>query len=815
MSSASDGEPRSEDPRLSDARRGRGRGRRGRLWRRHDDELPVVGGFEPDEVEALLRLGSTTEASDRRPEDAVAEDPAEPRSSDRTDSISSRVGGRSGHAPTRPADADDVNWGALVTPGEDDRPPVPEPADLGPETSDAADEWARLIDRSAGRSAEAPDEPAAEEARRQTTAADQARGGSDEDRAEAPTDAPALVPDEDPAADEIEAATEQATPEREPDGPERHRSEESAEERVIADAVEGGFAAPFPALQPKGLGRLRRRATGAGSLPKLHPRSGPEFVDAPMLEEPIPDLDRPTEVPKRPADVLAHSRTEDEPLPDAEVVAALAARTRRDAELAAAEQAAERIAAEEAAQRASEARAAAEERAREMAEAAAVSAAEHAELARRLQAELVEIQQQALEQARARVAAEAAAAAQAHARAEAEARAAELVEQVAEIRARTLLDDEEAASAGPDPAAATAGSTPFAVIPAADELTVDEPEGADAGPLPSVTSEAPQSLVERWRAGATTPSTAEETDEVDEVVSEVDEVDDAGDARSLADAEPAPAEAPSLLDQWRGTATSDEPATDPEAVDDHSDAPSGVPIDQPAAADVHPLHDEPDRIAAPEPEDILDPEPVAGPEPAVGPELVEPEPETVGPASVEPEPDPVEPEPETVEPLAAPVTARAADVAPTNGSPAAVKRIPFHARRGNGSLPWIATLVALACAFVVGRMAYRGTLWDDVPLSATLTVVTTILLGFALKAGNSARSVHLDESGILKVTVGDMNSRFDLTSPNTRIEQTGAPGQRNWRVSILRRSMSPVTIDSRMVDPHTFMEALRQWRPDL
>ena len=54
-----------------------------------------------------------------------------------------------------------------------------------------------------------------------------------------------------------------------------------------------------------------------------------------------------------------------------------------------------------------------------------------------------------------------------------------------------------------------------------------------------------------------------------------------------------------------------------------------------------------------------------------------------------------------------------------------------------------------------------------------------------------------------------------ITSPNTKIEQTGAPGQRNWRVLILRRSMSPVAIDNRMVDAHTFLEALRQWRPDL
>lgn len=68
---------------------------------------------------------------------------------------------------------------------------------------------------------------------------------------------------------------------------------------------------------------------------------------------------------------------------------------------------------------------------------------------------------------------------------------------------------------------------------------------------------------------------------------------------------------------------------------------------------------------------------------------------------------------------------------------------------------------------------------------------------------------------MLKVSVGDFSSQFDLTSPNTKIEQTGTPGSRNWRVNILRRSMSPVAIDNRMVDANTFLEALRQWRPDL
>ena len=145
----------------------------------------------------------------------------------------------------------------------------------------------------------------------------------------------------------------------------------------------------------------------------------------------------------------------------------------------------------------------------------------------------------------------------------------------------------------------------------------------------------------------------------------------------------------------------------------------------------------------------------------------------------------------------------------------AAKKLPFHSKRGSGSLAPIAILIALGCAAVVGRMALMGTLRDDIELSVAMSVAVALLLGYALRASNSSRSVHLDEDGILKVTVGDTNSRFDLTSPNTKIEQTGAPGQRNWRVLILRRSMSPVSIDARMVEPHTFLEALRQWRPDL
>ena len=90
-----------------------------------------------------------------------------------------------------------------------------------------------------------------------------------------------------------------------------------------------------------------------------------------------------------------------------------------------------------------------------------------------------------------------------------------------------------------------------------------------------------------------------------------------------------------------------------------------------------------------------------------------------------------------------------------------------------------------------------------------------MLLLYALRVIGNTRKVDLDDHGVLKVVIGDFSSTFDLTSPSTQLEQVGTPGQRGWKVQILRRSMAPVEIDGKSVDPRTFVEALRQWRPDL
>ncbi|HVK28904.1 MAG TPA: hypothetical protein VM575_11215, partial [Nocardioides sp.] len=211
-----------------------------------------------------------------------------------------------------------------------------------------------------------------------------------------------FVADETPGVEEVPAAEELGTGAEEPVAEEpaapapaaratpgdHHTTDEEAGQRVIAAAVDGGFAEPTPVPAPKGLARLRRR-NSPGSAPRPEARPLQEFIEPPLLEERIPDVDGPPEIPRRPAEVLAQARAEIEaelaPAVDpdeattegvteapanADVVAALAARMRRDAELAAAEQAAERYAAEEAAQRAHEARAEADRLAQEQAQTA-------------------------------------------------------------------------------------------------------------------------------------------------------------------------------------------------------------------------------------------------------------------------------------------------------------------------------------------------------------------------------------------------------------------------------------------------------------
>ncbi|MCX6398969.1 MAG: hypothetical protein NTX33_03420, partial [Propionibacteriales bacterium] len=414
---------------------------------------------------------------------------------------------------------------------------------------------------------------------------------------------------------------------------------------------------------------------------------------------------------------------------------------------------------------------------------------------------------------RARIEAEEAAAEQAAAREAAETRASALAaerEQAVADAERARIEAEEAAA---EQAAAREAAEARAIALAAErELAVADAERARAE-AEAKAAEPQLSLLDQWRAGATATPDADDT------------------------GESAPT---SLVEQWRASAADSEPSDetlDPhESVEDEALlATSDVEVEEPEAVVEEPEAEveEPEaEVEEPEAE-IEEPEAeIEEPEAEIEEpeaEIEEPEAEIEEPEAEieEPEAEIEEPEAEIEEPEAEieveePVAARertdhGADVVAALSTPttATTKGIPFHSKRGNDSLGPIAILAALACAAVVARMAIIGTLRDDIALSATMTIAAAVLLMYALRMSNTSRSVHIDESGLLKVTVGDTNSRFDLTSPNTKIEQTGTAGQRNWRILVLRRSMSPVAIDSRMVDAHTFLEALRQWKPDL
>ena len=69
--------------------------------------------------------------------------------------------------------------------------------------------------------------------------------------------------------------------------------------------------------------------------------------------------------------------------------------------------------------------------------------------------------------------------------------------------------------------------------------------------------------------------------------------------------------------------------------------------------------------------------------------------------------------------------------------------------------------------------------------------------------------------GMLEVVFGDNQHKFDLTSDKTVVEMEGDPGDRDWRMMLVRRGLSPVEIDASAVDPEPFTEAMRQWRPNL
>ena len=123
-------------------------------------------------------------------------------------------------------------------------------------------------------------------------------------------------------------------------------------------------------------------------------------------------------------------------------------------------------------------------------------------------------------------------------------------------------------------------------------------------------------------------------------------------------------------------------------------------------------------------------------------------------------------------------------------------------------------MVALACAAAVGWMAYQAAVVDHLTISLILTAVALLGLAVALRQRSQTSEVHI-ERGTLRLRFGDQHHTFYLNSPSTELAMTGQPGDRDWQVQVLRKGRPPVSIDHKDVDPVTFTETLRHWRPDL
>ncbi|WP_051246404.1 hypothetical protein [Nocardioides halotolerans] len=138
--------------------------------------------------------------------------------------------------------------------------------------------------------------------------------------------------------------------------------------------------------------------------------------------------------------------------------------------------------------------------------------------------------------------------------------------------------------------------------------------------------------------------------------------------------------------------------------------------------------------------------------------------------------------------------------------------VEFRSPSSSAVITVLLGLAALASAATAVYEAYLDQLTTTPGIVASaVTLVLVVVVG---RSKGSAGQVWL-EHGVVHVDEGDSHRRFDLTTPNTKVEMVGRPGERRWKVLFLRKGMAPYEIDSRLVDPQPFVEAITPWRPGL
>ncbi len=135
--------------------------------------------------------------------------------------------------------------------------------------------------------------------------------------------------------------------------------------------------------------------------------------------------------------------------------------------------------------------------------------------------------------------------------------------------------------------------------------------------------------------------------------------------------------------------------------------------------------------------------------------------------------------------------------------------------RSPSSSAVITVLLGLGALVAAGIAVYEAYLDQLTTTPGILASAVTLLLVIVVGRSNGSAGRVWLEQGVLHVDEGDSHRRFDLSTPHTKVEMVGQPGDRRWKVLFLRKGMAAYEIDARLVDPAPFVDAIRPWRPRL
>lgn len=135
---------------------------------------------------------------------------------------------------------------------------------------------------------------------------------------------------------------------------------------------------------------------------------------------------------------------------------------------------------------------------------------------------------------------------------------------------------------------------------------------------------------------------------------------------------------------------------------------------------------------------------------------------------------------------------------------------------GDGSDPRVLSLVLGATAVVAGMVALLAMLNGKLGSVFGLAMLA-LTVGLAWAAART-RIVPVEVDvvrGVVYVKQGESTYRFDVKKSDTQVLVSGRPGDADWAVHFPRRGLEAFVINASMVDPHSFLRDLREFRPEL